>query len=286
MTTTVAGATHDYADLGDVKLHYVAAGEGPVVVLLHGFPDFWYSWRHQIPALARAGFRAVAPDLRGYNLSDKPKGVGDYAVERLTDDVRKFAEHLEADRIHLVGHDWGAIVAWFFAMDDPDVLDRLAILNGPHPARFLEMARTPSQLRRSWYVTFFQIPLLPEKIVGAADFFPLRRLLSNERSAFDETEIEAYVQAARNADALKGPINYYRALWRRNPLALRRDKRVIARDTLVLWGEKDRALTERFAEPPAELVPSCRVIRFPDAGHWVHLEQPDDVNRELVAFLS
>ena len=283
------GVVHDYADLDEVRLHYALAGEGPPVVLLHGFPDFWYSWRHQIPALAQAGLRVVAPDMRGYNLSDQPDGVDAYSIERLTADMRALAEHLGADRIHLVGHDWGAIVAWYFAMGHADLLDRLAILNVPHPARLIEMARTPAQLLRSWYVAFFQVPLLPEKVIGAADFAALRRVFRSEPhgpGAFDEADVEAYVQAARNSNALRGPINYYRAFARRNPIALRRDRRVIEHETMVLWGERDVALGKEFAEPPRDLVPRCRTMRFSDAGHWVHLERPTEVNRALVDFLT
>lgn len=284
----VAGVNHAYADLEEVRLHYATAGEGPLVVLLHGFPDFWYSWRHQIPALAQAGFRVVAPDMRGYNLSDKPGEIGAYDLGRLTSDVLQLAAHLEADRFHLAGHDWGAIVAWYLAMDDPAPLDRLAIANVPHPARFIEMARAPRQLLRSWYVGFFQFPWLPEALMRARDFESLRRMLRSEPQrpdAFDEVDLDAYVAAARNS-GLRGPINYYRALARRNPLALRNDRRVIEKETLVLWGERDGVLGREFAEPPPDLVPHCRTIRFPDAGHWVHIEKPDEVNRELLAFFG
>ena len=285
----VEGTTHHYADLDEVRLHYVTAGEGELVVLLHGFPDFWYSWRHQIPVLARAGLRVAAPDMRGYNLSDQPPGVDAYRIERLTADVHQLVEHLGAKRAHVVGHDWGGIVAWFVGMHHPEALGRLGIVNVPHPARFLEMARSPTQALRSWYVAFFQVPRVPEAVISARDFFALRQVFRTEpsaRSAFDDEDIEAYVGAARRSQGLRGPINYYRALSRRNPLDLRKDRRAIPHDTLVLWGEQDAALKADFAEPDAELVPNCRVVRFPDAGHWVHVEKPAEVNEELVAFLS
>ena len=281
----VPAVDHEFVEVGEVTLHCAVTGEGPLVVLLHGFPDFWYSWRHQIPALVQGGFQVVAPDMRGYNLSDRPDGVEPYAIEHLTQDVRSLVKHFGAERAHVVGHDWGAIVAWYFAMDHADALDRLAILNVPHPARFIEMARSPRQILRSWYVGFFQFPRLPETLLRARDYEPLRRLLRGERPAFDDGDIDAYVEAAGNS-GLRGPINYYRALARRNPLALRNDRRAIEHETLVLWGERDRVLGAELAEPPQELVPHCRTVRFPDAGHWVHREKPDEVNDELIAFLS
>lgn len=281
--------THHFADLRGLRLHYVTAGEGPLVVLLHGFPDFWYSWRHQIPYLASAGFKVVAPDMRGYNLSDSPAGVDAYGLDLLVEDVKLLVEHLGADRAHVVGHDWGAIVAWYFAMGHGDALERLAILNVPHPARFVEMARSPRQALRSWYVAFFQAPLAPEALLSAMDFWTLRQVLRNEPTrpdAFDDTDIEAYVEAARNSGGMRGPINYYRALARRNPLEALRESRVIEHETLVLWGERDGALESRFADPPAKLVPNRHVVRFEQAGHWVHLEEPDRVNDALARFLQ
>ena len=285
MITHLAGTRHGYADVEDVRLHYAEAGEGPLVILLHGFPDFWYSWRYQLPALAEAGFRAVAPDMRGYNLSDHPREINAYDLGSLTSDVLQLISHFGAERAHVMGHDWGAIVAWYFAMDHPDALDRLVIANVPHPARFIDMARSPRQILRSWYVGFFQFPWLPERVVRRRDFAALRRLLLAERQAFDEVDIDAYVEAARNS-GLRGPINYYRALARRNPLALRNDRRTIEHETLVLWGERDRALGAELADPPPDLVPRCHTVRFPDSGHWVHREKPDEVNRELIAFLG
>src|SRR5579875_4028836 len=154
---------HGTAALSEVRLHYVEAGEGPLVVLLHGFPDFWYGWRHQIPALARAGFRVVAPDLRGYNLSSRPEGVQAYTVRRLAADVRELIAERGESQADIAGHDWGAIVAWALAAWHPDAVRRLAILNVPHPRRMAEGLRTWRQLRRSWYTIFFQLPLIPER---------------------------------------------------------------------------------------------------------------------------
>src|SRR5579884_3024966 len=159
--------THRHASVNGVRLHYVEAGRGPLVVLLHGFPEFWYSWRHQIPALAAAGFRVLAPDLRGYNESDKPPGVAAYGLERVAGDVAALVRHAGERRAAVVGHDWGGGIAWWLAMHRPDVVGRLAVLNAPHPAAFRRELRTPGQLLRSWYVFFFQLPALPEWLFRA-----------------------------------------------------------------------------------------------------------------------
>src|SRR5205814_3804374 len=150
-----------------MKLNVIESGSGPLVVLLHGFPEFWYSWRKQIPALAEAGFHVVAPDMRGYNLSDKPHGVGAYRTHILARDVATLIARYGAQRAHVVGHDWGAVIAWTFAMAYPDGLDRLAVLNVPHPIVSIRALRSLAQLRRSWYVFFFQLPYLPE-LLGRA----------------------------------------------------------------------------------------------------------------------
>ena len=171
--------THRFVRLDEVRLHLVEAGEGPLVVLLHGFPEFWYSWRFQIPVLVRAGFRVVAPDMRGYNLSDKPPGVRPYRVERLAADVAQLVERLGESRAAVVGHDWGGLVAWWFAMRHPDRLSRLSILNCPHPEHQLAMMRSRAQLRRSSYMLFFQLPLLPERSLLADGGARLRVLLSH-----------------------------------------------------------------------------------------------------------
>src|SRR3712207_4521204 len=187
--------THRYADLGDVRLHYVEAGEGPPVLLLHGFPQFWYEWRHQISALVEAGFRIVAPDMRGYNLSDKPPGVRAYRVRLLARDVERLILACGEQTATVVGHDWGAIVAWITAMCYPGRVGKLAILNVPHPARFLDGLLSPRQLLRSSYMFFFQIPWLPEQVIRAGDFALLRSALHRDpvrSGVFTVEDIQRY----------------------------------------------------------------------------------------------
>src|SRR5205807_2242388 len=153
---------------------------GPPAVLLHGFPEFWYSWRHQLPALAAAGFRVIAPDMRGYNLSAKPPGIRSYCLEALTGDVVGLVRHLGYERAVIAGHDWGGAVAWHTALTRPDVVERLVILNSPHPATFLRELRTFAQLRKSWYMFFFQLPLLPELMIRRNHFAGLQTMMRTD----------------------------------------------------------------------------------------------------------
>ena len=269
--------THRYADLGDVRVHYVEAGEGPLVLLLHGFPQFWYEWRHQIPALVEAGFRVVAPDMRGYNLSDKPPGVRAYRLELLARDVERLILACGERTAVVVGHDWGAIVAWIAAMRHPGRVGRLAILNVPHPARFPDVLLSPGQLLRSSYVLFFQLPGLPEEVIRAGDFALLRSALRRDpvrAGAFTAEDIERYVRAMARPGALTATLNYYRALLR-NPKGTRALLKRVEAPVLVIWGERDRFLNRGLAEPPRLWVPNLlRVERLPDASHWVAEDRP------------
>lgn len=276
-------------DIGEVRLNVVEAGEpaGPLVVLLHGFPDFSYSWRNQIPELAAAGYRVVAPDMRGYGRSDKPSGVNAYRLDRLADDVAGLIRALGADRAAVVGHDWGATVAWWFAMRHPDLLDRLVILNVPHPARLRDALRMPGQWLRSSYGLFFQLPWLPEAVLRAGRFAVLRRELREDPTrpdAFTAPDIERYVDAWSQPGALTGGLNYYRALARRAPS--RKAVRRIDAPVLVIWGQLDRFIRPELAEPPEDLVPDGRVVRLPHASHWVQHDEPERVNRLLLEFLA
>lgn len=283
------GLRHRYANLGDVRLHYVEAGTGPLVILLHGFPEFWYSWRHQIPALARAGFHAVAPDMRGYNLSDKPKSVRDYRIELLTRDVARLIHACGADRATVIGHDWGAGVAWQFGMDYPNMLDRLVIMNVPHPLQLLRGLRTWHQLKKSWYIFFFQIPWIPETIISAGNFAMLRQTFRSDpvrANAFTDEDINWYIGALSLPGALTGGINYYRALFRQSPLNTRGSIKRIDAPVLVIWGEQDRFLDAELAEPDRKWVPNLRVERLANASHWVQVDQPEMVNALLLEFLQ
>jgi epoxide hydrolase 4 len=282
---------HGYAELGEVRLHYVEAGEGPLVVLLHGFPDFWYSWRFQIPALVHAGFRVVAPDMRGYNLSSRPAFVAAYAPAKVAGDVRDLIAERGASRALLAGHDWGAAVAWLTAIRHPEVVERLAILNVPHPRRMLEALRRPSrQLLRSWYIFFFQLPWLPERLIAAGDWRAFRRLFAHDArpGAFTPADIDRYREAWSEPGALTAMINYYRASLRRPPApATGGPLPPVQAPTLVIWGERDRHLGAELAEPARSDVPRLeRVVRLPDASHWVQHDEPERVSELLIDFFG
>jgi pimeloyl-ACP methyl ester carboxylesterase len=280
-----SSVTHRYADLAEVRLHYVEAGAGPLVVLLHGFPDHWYGWRNQIPALAAAGFRVVAPDLRGYNLSDKPRDLRAYRAEALAGDVAGLIRAAGAERARVVGHDWGAGVAWLFAMAHPVSLERLAVLNGPHPARLQRaLMSSPAQLARSWYMLFFQIPWLPEVVFRARDHAIVRWSLTTEPTragAFTKDDLDRHADALAQPGALTGMINYYRAAAR--PSLMPRLARIDA-PVLSIWGDSDPHLARELAVPGEKWVPNVRVERIPGASHWVQHDAPERVNDLLIGF--
>lgn len=276
--------THHHATVNGVRLHYVEAGAGPLVLLLHGFPEFWYGWRHQIPALAEAGFRVVAPDMRGYATSGKPEGVESYRVEHLVEDAAGLGRHLGEERAHLVGHDWGGMVAWYLAMHRPEALDRLVVLNAPHPAAFAREILKPDQMLRSSYAAFFQLPALPEATLRAGDFALLARVFREEPArpgAFTDQDIERYREALSQPGALTSMLHYYRAFARYQRPEVRR----IDVPTMLVWGERDPHLVVRLTEGLEEWVPGIRVERIPEASHWVAADVPDRVNRLLAGFL-
>ena len=293
------GFRHRMIDVGAVVLHVaearprgesgeVADGEhrvspdAPLVVFLHGFPEFWWSWRHQLRAFADAGFWAVAPDLRGYNESDKPDGVEAYELEPLSADVAGLIRALGRKNAIVVGHDWGALVAWCVAEMHPSVVRKLAILNVPHPLQMTRGLRRLGQLKKSWYIFFFQLPRLPERVISRSDFAWIRRTFGVD--GFTEGEIEPYVQALKAKGALTAALNYYRAAIRRL-LTGRTPKSVtIECPVLVIWGDADRYLGKEMAEPPARFVPDARVVHIPEASHWVQNAAPDEVNRLLLEF--
>jgi pimeloyl-ACP methyl ester carboxylesterase len=278
-----------FADLSEVRLHYVEAGEGPLVVLLHGFPEFWYSWREQIPALAAAGFRVVAPDMRGYNLSSKPVGVPAYAADKLAGDIAELiAERGERSAL-LVGHDWGGAVAWMTAMYHPQSIERLAILNLPHPRRLLRAFRDPRQLVRSWYMFFFQLPGLPERLSRIRNWEALRRPLERDShpDAFAPADMERYIEAWSQPGAPTAMLNYYRAAFRQTPWTAEARMRPIPAPTLIVFGEADHYLRHQLAEPYPGDVPNLeRVVRLPGVSHFVQNDAPEEVNRLLIEFFS
>jgi pimeloyl-ACP methyl ester carboxylesterase len=259
------------------------------VVLLHGFPEFWYSWRHQIPALVGAGFRVIALDQRGYNTSDKPAGVAPYRIDNLVEDIRQLILFAGEKKAVVVGHDWGGAVAWTFAMKHPERVRRLIVMNAPHPRRVFQEFRTIRQLARSWYVFFFQLPWLPEWLISRGRYRSIRIVLSRDlvySGAFSAEDIAAYQAAIARPGALTAAINYYRALFQISWLRLYRDQRPIEVPTLLIWGERDRYLGIRFTEGLSPWVSDLTVVRIPNASHWVQVDVPERVNASMLEFLG
>jgi pimeloyl-ACP methyl ester carboxylesterase len=276
-----------YAEVGDVTLHYVEAGEGPLIVLLHGFPEFWYGWRLQIQPLVAAGFRVVAPDTRGYNLSSKPEAFEDYGVDLLAADIRGLIEERGAESAGLVGHDWGGSIAWTVGMNHPEVVDRLAILNAAHPRRLSEGLKHPSQLRKSWYFFFFAVSGLPEDVVHSRDWHFFRHFLHDAHPSYTQKEMDRYIEAWSQPGAAAGMINYYRASVRQSQKEAAAKLRPLSAPTLVIWGEDDSYLGSDLAEPDHDDVPNLDgVERIPGASHWVHHDEPERVNELLIDFFA
>ena len=272
--------------LPGIALAVLEAGpeDGPAAILLHGFPETAWGWRHQIGPLARAGFRIVVPDQRGYGGSDKPEAVGAYRLERLGGDVAALIDSLGAS-VALVGHDWGGIVAWWVAARHPERVRRLAILNAPNPDTSWRVIRQdPVQLLRSWYVAAIQLPGLPEWWLSRDDHAALAHALlrTSRPGAFTPEDLARYREAWRQPGALAGMLGWYRALIRHRPPEAGR----VRSPTLVLWGRRDVALGERFATESLALCDDGRIRWFDRATHWLQHEEPAAVNEALIAHLS
>jgi epoxide hydrolase 4 len=279
---------HERLEGAGVQLHVARVGTGPPVILLHGFPENWRSWKHQIPALAAAGFSVLAPDLRGYNESDRPAERSAYHLKHLVADVAALVRASGHTRAHIVGHDWGGILAWAFAGAHPELLDKLVILNAPHLRLYMEQVWQPSrQTLRAWYLLFFRMPGVSEWALSARNFGAVRHMFRRmpKQPAFTEDEIEAYVAALAKPSALTAALNWYREnLSSRDAHELARSAYVTS-DTLVVWGEHDPALGVELLEGLERVAPRVRVHRIPHASHWVQNEVPDEVNRVLIDFL-
>ena len=303
---------HRYVETNGIRLHCAVDGDGPLVVLLHGFPECWYSWRHQLAALAPR-FRVVAPDLRGYNESDKPSGIAAYDLQELVADVDGLVRAFGEREAVIVGHDWGGALAWSFAMEHPEATRRLVVMNCPHPAIFGEHLRhNRRQLARSWYMFFFQIPWLPETLLGLGGARAVGKAIQRSavrQDAITEDDLQHLRDAASRPGALRSAINYYRAVFRSSqsqamwpgwlrrfvhgehpPSGLRErpeDWPKVRAPTLVIWGEGDVALGKELTLGMEALVAAPLDIKYiPLCGHWVQQEQATLVNDYLLDFLA
>lgn len=270
-----------------VRIHTVQAGsdDAPLVILLHGFPEFWCGWKNQIAPLVEAGFRVWVPDQRGYGDSTKPRGVSAYAIDELVGDVLGVMDAARCERAHIVGHDWGGAVAWQLAATHPQRVERLVIMNCPHPRVMARnITRNPAQMLRSAYIFFFQIPMLPELVLRAKRYALLQRALrgTSRRGTFSKGKLALYRQAWSQPGALTGMINWYRAIRLGGASAAGRS---IKPPTLLLWGARDQFLGRELAEQSLARCENGRLEWVEDATHWLHHEEPERVSNSLLAFL-
>ena len=277
--------THSYANVNNIRLHYASEGAGRLILFLHGFPEFWYQWRNLLPEFGK-DYCAVSPDMRGYNLSDKPPELEQYQIYNLIEDVRTLAEHLGHQRFTLVAHDWGGFVAWNFAMTYPAYLDKLIIVNSPHTAIFRrELTHNPAQQQASAYMEMFR-DSRAETILSAKNYARLTQMLFGNDLFGSEEEKQEYITAWSQPGALTGGLNYYRAMTGKNTINMPDPPSLMVNvPTLVIWGEKDTALLTTNLDGLEQYVPKLTVKRIPDGTHWVIHEQPQTVITFMREFL-
>lgn len=285
---------HDYAGVNGVRLHYAHAGSGPLILFLHGFPEFWYCWKKQLEDLGRDHL-AVAPDLRGFNLSDRPADVKQYKARILIEDIRRLAAHLGQGKFVLVAHDWGGAAAWAYAMAHAQTLSKLVIVNSPHPVMFArELAHNRAQQDASQYMNLFRTDKA-ERVMSENNYERLVKMTLEGWGSADPAEKAAYLEAWSQPGALTGGLNYYRASPLYPPvgddpgakaLQLNPDDFMVRVPTLVVWGMRDQALLPGNLDGLEACVPDLRIERLPDATHWVMHEEPERLNRLIREFIS
>lgn len=289
--------THEYAEVNGIRLHYVTTGKGKLLLFVHGFPEFWYTWKNQLLEFGR-DYQAVAPDMRGYNLSSKPTEVEQYQVPYLVEDLRALVEQLGHKTCILVGHDWGGVVAWIFAMMHPEYIEKLIIINAPHPAIFQrELRENPAQQQASRYMLLFRSPQA-EQVLSANNYEVLVQQVLGEglkQGFFTGEDRKAYLAAWAQPGALTGGLNYYRAARIGPPTGDEQEATGFAGDlsllvvnvpTLVIWGEKDTALLTGNLEGLDMFVPDLTIKRIPEGTHWVIHEQPALINTSIREFIT
>jgi pimeloyl-ACP methyl ester carboxylesterase len=272
-----------------IQLHVVEDGpaSGPLLIFLHGFPECWASWRRQISVLAAAGFRVWVPDQRGYNLSEKPNDISSYSLDQLAADVIGLIDAAGQRRAHLVGHDWGAAVAWWVAAQAPERLERIVVINVPHPRVMLEQVwHNPRQMLRSWYIFFFQIPWLPEALAQLHDSaLPVRLMIRSCRpGTFSAHQFDIYRRAWSQPGAWSSMLHWYRAAMRYPPKPLANPR--INTPTLMIWGAHDMFLGRELIRPSLEYCVKGKLIVFESATHWVHHEQAARVSELIRKYLT
>jgi len=286
---------HKYVDVNDIRLHYVTAGKGKLIMFLHGFPEFWYEWKNQLAEFGR-DYRAVAPDMRGYNLSSKPIEVEQYRMKYLIDDIRALAEHLGYRKFILVAHDWGGGVAWPFAIRHPEYLEKLIIINAVHPVNFMrELRDNPAQQKASQYILVYRTREAEDILARNNYAILVSSLLEDgiKQGYFTEEDKKAYIEAWSQPGALTGGLNYYRAAHlgsftgeSDDDLSADPSLFMVAVPTLVIWGEKDKWLLTDNLEGLEKYVTNLTIKRIPDGSHWVIHEKPGLVNSYIREFIE
>jgi pimeloyl-ACP methyl ester carboxylesterase len=271
-----------------IHLHAVEDGPegGPLLILLHGFPEFWYAWRRQIAPLAAAGFHVLVPDLRGYNLSDKPQGIAAYNLDTLARDIVGLIDEAGAAKAYLVGHDWGGAVAWWVGIKHPERLEKLVLLNIPHPMVMQQAVRKdPAQRKKSSYIFFFQLPWLPERSFRKHHFARgVASLQSSRPGTFSDADLDLYREAWSQPGEVTAMINYYRASLRAKPEPPASPR--VRVPTLLLWGKQDRFLGSEMAPASIDLCDDGRLVFVDEASHWIQHEEPERVTREILGFFG
>jgi epoxide hydrolase 4 len=280
--------THRRVQTYGIEFHVAVSGDAhsPLLILLHGFPEFWFAWRDYMSKLAALGFYVVAPDQRGYNLSEKPRGFGAYQLEILADDIAGLASALWRETFQIVGHDWGGSVAWSLASRHPSRLHRMVVLNAPHPAIWLRAMRTdPEQRRRSGYVRFLQLPWLPEMLLRLGGYQGVAKAFASARpEAFTPDVMQSYREAWSTPGALTGMLNWYRAIFR-HPIPMPAPGSLSTR-CLVLWGDSDPFAISGLAADSAALCAAAEIIHLENTGHWLIHDVPETVLGHLQRFLA
>jgi pimeloyl-ACP methyl ester carboxylesterase len=284
---SITSLEHNFIHTNGVNLHYVSQGEGKLMLMLHGFPEFWYSWRHQITEFAQ-DYHVVAVDMRGYNHSDKPQELEAYQISELVKDIKGVVEGLGYQDCILVAHDWGGMIAWHFAYTYPEMVEKLIVLNIPHPAKFIAGIKTPQQLVKSWYILWFQISWIPEFLFQLNNYQAIADAFINmavDKTAFTEADLNAYRDAAAKPGALTAMLNYYRS----NFLSLFNTEKpqwdCLDIPTLTIWGENDTALGKELTYGTEAYVRDWQIKYIPNCSHWVQQEQPTLVNSYIREFL-
>jgi epoxide hydrolase 4 len=278
--------------INGIALHVVLAGppSGKPLIFLHGFPEFWFAWRRQIDHFVSLGYRVIIPDQRGYNLSDKPAGIANYSIDLLARDVVGVLDNVAGSKAFVVGHDWGAAVSWYLAARYSDRIHRTAMLSVPHPRVLIKnLIMNPAQLRKSWYMFFFQLPWLPEFIVRGRDWGLLVRALRDTSAPglFSDSDLEQYKESWARKGALTAMVNSYRAaLLRPSKMALDRERSRVKVPALLIWGKNDQFAVEAMARESLQYCDNGHLEFFESATHWVQHEEAANVNNLLSQFFA